>query len=169
MNGLESVKIHSDLSIISLNEQTNFRLNEINKNKDYFESEIKERGGLIKKSSKYITCFDYCDKILIVFSTIFSGASVFSHLKIKKHTGLISFILILIFSLSNGIIKKLLHETKKRKKKLNKILYLSKNKLDCIEMLISQAIIDSRISHEEFKMIIDEKKDYYNQKENIIN
>ena len=73
MNELESIKIHSDLSTISLNEQTNFRLNEINKIKDYFESEITEIGGLIQKLSKHITCFDYYDKILIVFSTIFSG------------------------------------------------------------------------------------------------
>ena len=158
MTELESIKIHSDLSTISLNEQTNFRLNEVNKIKDYFESEIKERGALIKKLSKYITCFDYCDKILIVFFAIFSGVSIFSHLKIKKHTGLISSVLILICSLSTGIIKKLLYETKKRSKKHNKILYLSKNKLDCIEMLISKAIIDLRISHEEFKMIINEKK-----------
>ena len=35
-------------------------------------------------------------------------------------------------------------------------------------MLISQAIIDLQINHEEFKMIVDEKKDYDNQK-NIIN
>ena len=35
-------------------------------------------------------------------------------------------------------------------------------------MLISQAIIDLKISQEEFKMTVDEKKDYDNQKENII-
>ena len=35
-------------------------------------------------------------------------------------------------------------------------------------MLISQAITDLQIIHEEFKMIVDEKKDYGNQKENII-
>ena len=35
-------------------------------------------------------------------------------------------------------------------------------------MLISQAIIDLQISHEKFKMIVDEKKDYDNQKQNII-
>ena len=35
-------------------------------------------------------------------------------------------------------------------------------------MLISQAIIDLQISHGEFKMIVNEKKDYDNQKENII-
>ena len=57
---------------------------------------------------------------------------------------------------------------KKRKKKHSKILYLSKNKLDCIEMLISQSIMDLNISHDEFKMIMNEKKDYDNQKD-IIN
>ena len=43
---------------------------------------------------------------------------------------------------------------KKRKKKHNKVLYLGKNKLDCIELLISQAIIHLQISHEEFEMIV---------------
>ena len=42
---------------------------------------------------------------------------------------------------------------------------MDKNKLDCIEMLISQSIADLNISHEEFKAIIDEKKDYDNQKQ----
>ena len=55
-------------------------------------------------------------------------------------------------------------QKQKRKKKHNKILYLDKNKLDCIEMLISQSIMDLNINHDEFKMIMSEKKDYYNQK-----
>ena len=124
---------------------------------------------MVKKLNKYITSFDYTEKILIILSTTFSGISIFSHSKIKKHTSLISSVLILLFSLTTVIIKKLLYETKKRKKNHNKVLYLGKNKLDCIEMLISQSIIDSRISHEGLKMIIGEKKDYDNQKENIIN
>ena len=57
---------------------------------------------------------------------------------------------------------------KQRKKKHNKLLYLGKNKLDRIEMLISQAITDRINDHDEFKAIIDGKKDYDSQK-NIIN
>ena len=34
-------------------------------------------------------------------------------------------------------------------------------------MLISQSITDLNISHEEFKAIIDEKKDYDNQKQYV--
>ena len=124
---------------------------------------------MVKKMSKYMTGFDYTVKILIIFSAMFSGVSIFSHLKIKRHTCLISSVFILFISLSIAVIKKLLYETKKRKKKHSNVLYLSNNKLDCIEILISQAIIDLQISHEEFKMIMDEKKDYDNQKQNIIN
>ena len=57
-----------------------------------------------------------------------------------------------------------MYETKKRKKKHNRLLYLAKNKLDCVEMLVSKAVIDQIISHDEFKAIMDEKKDYDNQK-----
>ena len=61
-----------------------------------------------------------------------------------------------------------LYETKKKKKNHNKLLYLGKNKLDCIKMLISQAITDRIINHDEFKAIINEKNNYDSQK-NIIN
>ena len=64
---MDELKLPTNLKTITLNEQTKFRLNEINKIKDYFESEIKERKLVIKKLSKYITGFDYCDKILTVF------------------------------------------------------------------------------------------------------
>ena len=82
---------------------------------------------------------------------------------------MISSVFILFFSLTTAIIKKLLYESKKRKKKHNKVVYLGKNKLDCIEMLISQPIMYLNISHDEFKMIMNEKKDYDNQKTNIKN
>ena len=49
-----------------------------------FECEIKEQETIIKKLSKYITGFDYTEKILTVFLTIFSGLNIFSHIKTKK-------------------------------------------------------------------------------------
>ena len=55
----------------------------------------------------------------------------------------------------------------RKERKNNKLLYLSKDKLDYIEMLISQSIADLSISHEEFKTIIDEKKNYDNQKQYV--
>ena len=55
-----------------------FRLNEINKIKDYFNSEIQERKIMSKKLSKYIAAFDYFNKALIVLSAISGGISLIS-------------------------------------------------------------------------------------------
>ena len=87
---MNELKIPTNLETISLNEQTNYRLNEISQIKDYFECEIKDQELLTKKLSKYITCFDYTDKILTVFLTIFSGVNIFSYVKETEYTGLIS-------------------------------------------------------------------------------
>ena len=136
--------------------------------KNYFESEIREQREIIRRLSKYVTSLDCVDKILTGFLTIFSGVNIFSHIKDKKISGLVTSIFSLISCLSIRIIKKLLYETQERKKKHNKIFYLGKSKADSAEMLISQAIIDLDISDEEFETIINEKKDYDDQK-NIIN
>ena len=57
--------------------------------------------------------------------------------------------------------------TKKRKKKHNKIIALAKRKLNMIDTLLSSALNDSKINHEEFTNIINEKNIYENIKENI--
>ena len=42
-------ELPTKLETVTLNKRTNVRLNEINKIKDYFESEIKEQKTIIKK------------------------------------------------------------------------------------------------------------------------
>ena len=75
-----------------------------------------------------------------------------------------------MFSLTTRIIKKLLLSiTRNKKKKHDKILMLDKSKLDSIETLISQAMIDMEISHEEFNAIVREKQKYETMKENVRN
>ena len=46
---------------------------------------------------------------------------------------------------------------------------LAKCKLNSIETLMSQALIDLDISHEEFQIIVKEKEKYEQMKENIRN
>ena len=69
----------NSIETISLNEQTNYRLMERGKIKDYFDQEIKYQQLLTSKLSKYLTGFDYADKILTVFLTVFSGTNIFAH------------------------------------------------------------------------------------------
>ena len=63
----------------------------------------------------------------------------------------------LLFSLFFGIVIKLKQETNLKKKKPNRLLYLAKSKLDCIEMLISNSTKDGIINHGEFLEILKEK------------
>ena len=72
----------------------------------------------------------------------------------------------LLFCLSSGVVEKLQQETKTRKKH-NKLLYLAKNKLDCVEMLDSKSVMDGIIDHNEFLAIMKEKKDYDCQKNEV--
>ena len=170
MNEIRPVKANSDLSTLSLNDQTKFRLDEINKIKDYFEFEIKEREALIQKLSKYTAALDYTDKTLIVLSATSGGISIISFTNvIGIPAGVISVSLTLVFSLTTGIINKLLKEARKKKKKHSKIIMLAKSKLNSIESLMPQALIDLDISHEEFKTIVNEKEKYDQMKKRIRN
>ena len=118
--------------------------------------------------SKYVTIFDYIDKILIVLSATNSGVSIISFTSIiGVPAGMASASFTLIFSITAGIIKKLLSTTIKKKKKHNQILMLAKSKYNSIETLISPALIDIDISHKEFITILKEKDKYEKMKEDI--
>ena len=118
MSKLNSIETHSNLNSVPLSDQPKFRLNEINKIKDYFNSEIQERKTMSKKLSKYISAFHYIDKTLIVLSATSGGISIISFTSvIGIPVGLASASFTLVFSLSTGIIKKLLKVTRKKKKK----------------------------------------------------
>ena len=75
--------------------------------------------------------------------------------------------LTLIFTVTTGVVKTLLNITRKKKKKPNKIIALARSKLNIIENLISQALIDFEITHEEFSKIIYEKNNYEQITDNI--
>ena len=138
-----------------LSDQTKLRLFEIKNIENYFINEINERKSYNKKLSKYVTIFDYIDKILIVLSATTSGVSIisFTSTTIGESVGIVSASFTLIFSLTTGIIKKLLNMTINKKKKHDQLLMLAESKFNSIETLILQALGDLGISHEEIVMI----------------
>ena len=154
--------------ISELKDLKKFRLDEINKIKDYLNSEIKERKDIIKKISKYIVAFDYTDKLFITLSVSFGTLSNASHTTVVGiPVGIAGASLTLIFTVTTGIVKKLLNITRKKKKKHNKIIVLARSKLKIIENLISQALTDFEITHEEFSKLIYEKNNYEQYIDNI--
>ena len=155
-------------NIIELTTVNKYRLDEINKIRDYFNNEIKERKDIIKKLNKYLVSFDYLDKIFLALSTSFGTLNIASYASVVgTPAGIAGSSLTLIFTIGTGISKSLLNVTKKRKKKHNKIIALAKNKLNMIDTLLSSALNDSEISHEEFTNIINEANIYENIKENV--
>ena len=151
-----------------LSDQSKYRLYEMKRIANYFFDEINERESYSKKLSKYVTIFDYIDKILIVLSATSSGVSIISFTSIiGVLAGIASASFTLIFSITGGIMKKLLSTTIKKKKKQDQILMLAKSKYNSIEALTSQALNDIDISHKEFIAILKEKDNYEKMKEDI--
>ena len=104
MNENNSIKNNSletiDKTVLS--EQTKFRLSEIIGIENYFYQEINQRKSCSKKLNKYITTFDYIEKILIVLSATRSGVSIISSTSIVgAPVGIASASLTLIFFSNN--------------------------------------------------------------------
>ena len=96
-----------------------------------------------------------------------SGVSIISFTSIVgAPVGIASASFTFIFSLTTGIVKKLLSITRNKKKKHDKILMLAKSKLNSIETLVSQAVIDMEISP---VTILNERDKYEKMKENLKN
>ena len=83
-----------------LSNQTKLRLYEIKNIENYFINEINERKSYSKKLNRYVTIFDYIDKILIILSATTSGISIISFTSvIGTSVGIVSASFTLIFSL----------------------------------------------------------------------
>ena len=118
--------------------------------------------------SRYVTIFDYIDKILIVLSATTEGISSISFTTAIGPAWIVSASFTLIFSLTIGIVKKLLNMTINKKKNHDHLLILAESKFNSVETLISQALGDLDISHEEFIMIFKEKDRYEKMKYNLV-
>ena len=115
MNESNSIKA---IDKTNLFEQTKFRLSEIIGIEIYSHQKINQRKSYSKKFSKYITAFNYIDKILIVLSATTRGVSIISFRSfVRAPVGIASASFTLIFSLTTGIVKKLLNITRKKKEK----------------------------------------------------
>ena len=141
---------------------------QISKIQNYFNQEISQRKLSSKTLRKYVAAFDYSDKFLIVLSATSGRVCIISSVSVAgAPVGISGVIFTLIFSLTTGIIKKLLSITRSKKKKHYKILILAKSKLNSIETIVSEARIDMEINHDELITILKEKDKYEKMKENV--
>ena len=142
----------------NLSEQTKFRLSEIIGIENYFHQKINQRKSCNKKLNKYAAVFNYIDQALIVLKATSGGVSIISFTNVNgAPVGIASASFTLIFSVTTGIVKKLLNITRNKKKKYDKILMLPKSKLNSIRTLISQALINMETSHDTSDFVLKTK------------
>ena len=143
-------------------------MNKICEVTDYFIGETRERELIIKRLSKYISFFHYSHKSLIVLFVTSDSNSVASFSTvIGAPVGIASASFSLAFSMSTGIVKKLLKKHQIKIKGIIKLLCYARSKLNSIESNISEALMYNEIGYEDFTTIINEEKDYRELKESI--
>ena len=153
--------------MISMAEEASlkFRLRKIDETRDYLLEEIKHSdlmNGKYKKTCEYL---NYVENLLILVSTVTGCVSIpaFASLVCVPFGITSSAVGLIICAIIAGI-KKYKSIIKKKKKKHDKILVLGKDKLNTIEVLISKALIDSYISHDEFVSVNNVLREYYEMK-----
>ena len=107
MNNLNAIEL-TDKAELSSSERTanKYRLDEVNKIRDYFNNEVNERKDIIKKLNKYIVSFDYLDKIFIALSASFGALSIASYASaVGIPAGIAGSSLTLVFTIGTGISK----------------------------------------------------------------
>ena len=131
-----------------------FRLKNIDETRNYLIEEINRNELMSKKHKKVCITLNYIEHFLILASTITGCISISAFVSLLGiPIGITnSAIGLKICAITVGI-KKFKSIIKKKKKKHDKIVLLAKSKLNSIEVLISKALINSVISHDEFVLM----------------
>ena len=107
---------------------------------------------------------------MIVLNATTGGGCIISHATVVgAPVGIASAGFTIVFSSGTGIVKRLLKTTRNKKKRHDEILILAKSKLNSIETVVSQALLDMEVSHAEFITILKEKEKYEKMKESVRN
>ena len=145
-----------------------FRLKKIDEIRNYLIERINRNELMSKKHKKVCRVLNYIEHSLISIFTITGCVSISAFASLVGiPIGITSYSIGLkICAITVGI-KKYKSIIKKKKKKHDKIVLLAKSKLNSIEVLISKALIDSNISHDEFVLINNVLKKFYDMNEEI--
>ena len=129
-----------------------FRLKNIDETRNYFLEEINKNELMSRKHNKYCTTLNYIENFLILASTITGciAISAFAYL-FSIAIGIMSSAIGSKACAKAAGIKRYKRIIKKNKKKHDKIVLSTKTKLNCIEILICKALINSNFIHPEIR------------------
>ena len=121
----------------------------IDETKNYLLEEIEQNKFMSRKHKKVCTTLNYIEHFVILASTVTEciSVAVFASL-LGILIDIMSFVIGLKMCATTAGIKKYKSIIKKTKKKHDKIVLLAKAKLNSIEVIISKALINSNIIHD---------------------
>ena len=148
-----------------------FRLKNIDETKNCLIEEINQNGLMSKKHKEVDSVWNCIECLLILISPVtvcVSAISAFASL-VGIPIGITSSAVGLKICVITAGVKKYKWIMKKKKKKHEKILSLTKSKLNSVEVLIFKVLIDSNISHDEFVLINNVPEEFDDMKEETKN
>ena len=135
----------------------------IDETRNYLFGEINQNELMSKKHKKVYRVLNYNEHFLILISTVTGCISISSFASLVGiPIGITSSAMRLKICVITAGIKNYKSIIKTKKKKHGKILLLAKSKLNSVEVLISKALIDSNISHDESVLINNVPKEFDN-------
>ena len=148
-------------NVVEENISKEFRLKNIGETRNSFLEEIKQNEFLSKKDKRVCATVNYIEHFLVLASVITGCILFFAFASLIGIPIWItsSALGLKICAITTGI-KKYKSTIKDKKKKHDKIVLLAKSKLNSIEVIISKAVIDSFISHDEFVSINNGQSEY---------
>ena len=145
-----------------------YRLQKISDTEKFLRDEIDKRDSLTKRFKRRATATSISDTSVITAITTLEIASIAT---LITGIGVPISVILASTGLLLGLGSAIIHKTQKvfdsKAKKHDKIKTLAESKLDSISSLVSKAIENSHISHQEYQLILKEVEHYRKMKEQI--
>ena len=164
----ETEKIYPTIPPTAPPDDESYRLKKIDELEKFLRSEVESRDKLTKQFKRRATASTFSDGSVIAAITALEIASIVT---LTTGVGMPLSVVLASTGLFLGLGSGIIHKTQKifdsKAKKHDKIKTLAESKLDTISGIVSKAVEDSHISHQEYQLILKEVEHYRTMKEEI--
>ena len=164
----ETEKLYPQIPASAPPDDESYRLKKIDELEKFLRSEVESRDKLTKQFKRRATALTISDTFVITAITALEVASIVT---LTTGIGMPISVVLASTGLLLGLGSVVSHKTQKifnsKAKKHDKIKTLAESKLDTISGLVSKAVEDSQIDHQEYLLILKEVEHYRTMKEEI--
>ena len=161
-------KIYPQIPATAPPDDESYRLKKIDELEKFLRSEVESRDKLTKRFKRRAAATTFSDTSVIAAITALEIASIVT---LTTGVGMPLSVVLASTGLFLGLGSAVIHKTQKifdsKAKKHDKIKTLAESKLDTISGIVSKAVEDSHISHQEYQLILKEVEHYRTMKEEI--